>query len=132
MNPAEPRLLVVDGDYEACDALVDALQQAGFCVDFAYDADTALEFARQFEYSHALVAHWPPYLDALGLRRRLGRAARSRPLTWLLVDGLDDALAEAATQAGYHALQPYHTSPDKLLTALAQDSALSPVECVAA
>ena len=69
------RILVADGDYDACDALVDMLRSRGHQVDFAYDAQTVVELVRQRPYELVILDHWPPYLDAFGLDRRLRLAA---------------------------------------------------------
>ena len=40
---AVPKILIVDNDYETCAYVSDVLADAGFCVDVARDAQTALK-----------------------------------------------------------------------------------------
>lgn len=96
---ATRRILVADGDYDACDALVENLRRRGYQVDFAYDAESALELARQRPYDLALLDHWPPYLDAFGLYRRL-RMIRPGMATVVLGDGGVQESPDAARNPG--------------------------------
>lgn len=115
MRLPESRVLLVDGDYEACESLATDLWQAGFQVDFAYDADSAFDLAREQTYGLILLAHWPPYLDALGLMRRMRRLPGGSPCAVLLVNHLQDELAEAAANAGFEMILP-RTSHDRALS----------------
>lgn len=92
---ASRRILVADGDYDACDAVVESLRRRGYEVDFAYDAQSALELAGRRPYDLAVLDHWPPYLDAFGLHRRLRQMA---PGTITVVTG-DGAVHESADAA---------------------------------
>ena len=92
-------VLVADGDYDACDALVDSLRRRGYQVDFAYDAEGALELVRQRPYDLALLDHWPPYLDAFGLYRRL-RMARPGITAVVVGDGAVQESPDASRNPG--------------------------------
>lgn len=77
MDSSDPgnRILLVSGDYEACDELADVLRRQGYAVDFAYDSQSALELARRNRYETAILDHWPPFLDAVGLWNRMRKSA---------------------------------------------------------
>jgi DNA-binding NtrC family response regulator len=95
---ATGRILLVDGDYDACDALVESLRERGYQVDFAYNAQDALELAGR-HYELAILDHWPPYLDAFGLHRRL-RMTAPGTITVVIGDGALHESPDAARHPG--------------------------------
>ena len=96
---ATRRILIADGDYDTCDLLVEGLRGRGYQVDFAYDAQDALELAGRRHYDLAILDHWPPYLDAFGLYRRL-RLAAPGTITVITGDGAVHEGPDAARHPG--------------------------------
>jgi DNA-binding response OmpR family regulator len=72
---AVPKILIVDNDYETCAYVSDVLADAGFCVDVASDAQTALEKCKSHDV--LLVESNLPDMDR-SEERRVGKECRSR------------------------------------------------------
>jgi CheY-like chemotaxis protein len=68
---AVPKILIVDNDYETCAYVSDVLADAGFCVDLASDAQTALEKCKSHDV--LLVESNLPDMDGVELFRRAKR-----------------------------------------------------------
>jgi two-component system alkaline phosphatase synthesis response regulator PhoP len=68
---AVPKILIVDNDYETCAYVSDVLADAGFCVDVASDAQTALEKCKSHDV--LLVESNLPDMDGVELFRRAKR-----------------------------------------------------------
>lgn len=77
---ASQSVLVVDGDYDNCDTVTASLTARGYAVHDASDAATARELVERHEYAVAVLYHWPPYLDALGLFRRVQHVRPALPV----------------------------------------------------
>ena len=127
---AARRILVVNGDYDACDSTVEALKGCGYQVDFAYDAQSALELVRHKPYGLAVLDHWPPYVDAFGLFRRL-RLTAPTLRTVILSSGEVVDSPEASHNPGVARLLVRTADPESVL-AVAREFVAAPAEIVAA
>jgi CheY-like chemotaxis protein len=101
------RLLVVDDNRDAADALAEALREVGYEVDVAYDGPRALELAQQLAVDVALLDIGLPVMDGYELAQRLRAIS---PLTRLIaVTGYGQQHDRArALQAGFdrHFVKP--------------------------
>ncbi len=70
-EPDGPRVLVVDDNRDAAEALVEALSMIGFATRVAFDGPHALELAADFKPQVALLDIGLPVMDGFELARRL-------------------------------------------------------------
>ena len=126
----EPRLLIVSGDYDACDELTRALARAGYAVDFAYDSQSALDLARRQCYDATILDHWPPFLNAVPLARHLRRLAAETAMV-LLADSAESGAAALFMTGGGDVVLPRSADVGEILDALT-DEALTPCDLTAA
>jgi CheY-like chemotaxis protein len=111
--PASPantaRVLVVDDNRDAADVLADALNAAGYEARTAYDAPAALEVARSFRPTVAMLDLGLPVMDGYELARHLRAHADTAGVRLVAVTGYGQpADRELSRQAGFeeHLVKP--------------------------
>ncbi|MDB4954390.1 MAG: Chemotaxis protein methyltransferase CheR [Myxococcales bacterium] len=111
------RLLVVDDHADGADILGELLREEGYEVSIAYDAPTAIELARQFQPTIALVDLALPQMDGYELARHL--RDRVAGLQFVAVSGYGDpADLQKSAAAGFHAHLGKPLDFDKLVMVL--------------
>jgi CheY-like chemotaxis protein len=103
------RVLVVDDNRDAADALSDALSAAGYEVKTAYDGPSALGIAEAFRPRVALLDLGFPVMDGYELARRLGATHSTEGLRLVALTGYGQPLhREQSRAAGFseHLLKP--------------------------
>lgn len=90
-------VLVVDGDYDHSESLVRALTARGDCAIEAHDASTALEQIRRVSLDTVLLHHWPPFLNAVGLHRRIRQLHPDLPIIMIAPAACASAAAAEAS-----------------------------------
>jgi signal transduction histidine kinase len=111
--PASPaytaRVLVVDDNQDAADVLADALNAAGYEARTAYDAPAALEMARSFRPTVAMLDLGLPVMDGYELARHLRALAETAGVRLVAITGYGQpADRELSRQAGFdeHLVKP--------------------------
>jgi CheY-like chemotaxis protein len=103
------RVLVVDDNRDAANALAEALEHSGHHVRVAYDGATALRAAAEFRPRLALLDLGLPELDGYELARRLRASRSDDPLLLVAITGYgQDADRKRSAQAGFdrHLVKP--------------------------
>jgi CheY-like chemotaxis protein len=98
--PALPkRVLIVDDNHDAADALAEALRAQGHEVATAYDGPGALETAAAFRPEVALLDLGLPVMDGYELAARLGEAAGGRAPRLVALTGYGQPVHREKTRA---------------------------------
>jgi len=88
------KLLLMEDDAVSAEYLIDALREAGHCVDHAADGLTGLNHALTGEYDVLIVDRMLPSLDGLSAIETLRKAGRETPVLILsALDGVDERVA---------------------------------------
>jgi two-component system OmpR family response regulator len=88
------KLLLLEDDAVSAEYLIDALREAGHCVDHAADGLTGLNRALTSEYDVLIVDRMLPSLDGLSAIETLRKAGRKTPVLILsALDGVDERVA---------------------------------------
>src|SRR5689334_147035 len=99
MSTAEPYILIVDDEVDACRNLSDILTDMGYRVDTAYDGPGALELVREHAYDVALLDLKMPGMDGVELYKRI-KAMRSGTVAIVVTAFAASKIAQAAIDAG--------------------------------
>lgn len=99
MNPATPKILVVDDDVDTCNNLSDILSDLGYRVDTAHDGPSALQLVRKKAYDIALLDLKMPGMDGLQLYREI-KKLQSGTVAMVVTAYASSATAEEALTAG--------------------------------
>jgi signal transduction histidine kinase len=103
------RVLVVDDNRDAANALAEALEHSGHVVRVAYDGPAALRAAAEFRPRLALLDLGLPELDGYEVARQLRESRRDDPLVLVAITGYgQDADRKRSAQAGFdrHLVKP--------------------------
>jgi DNA-binding response OmpR family regulator len=111
-------MLLVSGDYDFCDTLADALPDRGFRLDCAYDSRSAAESLQERTYDVVVLDHWPPYLNAIPLARRLQQGFQ-QPAVVALSSPRTGQSAQAELQASSDLVVQKTDDRDEMLSVLA-------------
>lgn len=99
MNPATPKILVVDDDVDTCNNLSDILSDLGYRVDTAHDGPSALQLVRKKAYDIALLDLKMPGMDGLQLYREI-KKLQAGTVAMVVTAYASSATAEEALTAG--------------------------------
>lgn len=99
VSQAEPYVLIVDDEVDACRNLSDILVDLGYRVDVAHDGPSALELVRERPYDIALLDLKMPGMDGVELYKRL-KAMRSGTVAIVVTAFAASKIAKAALDAG--------------------------------
>ena len=114
------RVLVVDDNRDAADALADLLRLCGAEVRTCYGAAEALALLSAFEPDAGVLDVHMPGIDGCELARRVRDAAGPRRVLLVAVTGVSDDTARRRTaEAGFDLHLTKTAAPDVLLAALA-------------
>jgi PAS domain S-box-containing protein len=108
-EPDGPRVLVVDDNRDAAEALVDALNTLGFATRVAFDGPQALELAADFQPQVALLDIGLPVMDGFELARRLRDVAGLERIQLVAITGYgQDSDRKRSAEAGFaeHLVKP--------------------------
>jgi two-component system OmpR family response regulator len=112
--PLDPiRLLVVDDNRDAADALAAVLRLLGCEVRACYDGPSALATVEEFRPDACLLDLMMPGMDGLELATRLKARAGPRPLLFVAttaLGSLEDQTRTALAGFHYHLTKPVDTS----------------------
>jgi CheY-like chemotaxis protein len=94
-----PKVLVVDDDLDICANLRDILDDLGYCVDTASDAEAALELVRNTPYDVALLDYKMPGMDGLTLYGEI-KKIRAETVAVIVTAYAGGTTVESARSAG--------------------------------
>src|SRR5690606_18527564 len=104
-HPQSKRILVVDDNRDAAEAIAEFLSELGYTVRVAHDGPTALQLARQFKPDVGLLDIGLPVMDGYELARQL-RASGDLPahLRLVAITGYgQEADRQRSKDAGFNA-----------------------------
>jgi signal transduction histidine kinase/ActR/RegA family two-component response regulator len=123
------RILVVDDNRDAAEALVEALEEMGHVVQIAHDGPSALEVARVFQPELALLDIGLPVMDGFELCRRMSAQLSQRPFKLVAVTGYGQATdRQRSRDAGFHAHLVKPVDLDRLEAVIDELSASMPAD----
>jgi two-component system OmpR family response regulator len=104
------RVLLVEDDRMIGAAVVQALRDAAYAVDWVMDGDTAIEAANAEAYDLALLDLGLPMLDGLEVLRCLRKTGRAVPVIIVTArDGIDDRICGLDLGADDYLVKPFET-----------------------
>lgn len=102
------RILLVEDDRMIGAAVVQALKDAAYAVDWVMDGHTAIEAAEAEAYDLALLDLSLPTVDGLDVLRRLRKAGRMVPVLVVTArDGVDDRIGGLDLGADDYLVKPF-------------------------
>jgi two-component system OmpR family response regulator len=102
------RILLVEDDRMIGAAVVQALKDAAYAVDWVMDGQTAIEAAEAEAYDLALLDLSLPAVDGLDVLRRLRKAGRMIPVLVVTArDGVDDRIGGLDLGADDYLVKPF-------------------------
>lgn len=102
------RILIVEDDHEATDAMLRGLQQAGHEAFHARDGEEGLVMAENGEFDVMVVDRMMPKLDGLSMVERLRREGDQTPVLFLSALGeVDDRIAGLQAGGDDYLVKPY-------------------------
>ncbi len=126
-QPAQTsRVLVVDDNVDAADMLVMLLQTFGHEVQAAYNGQTALEIAVQYEPDFVLLDIGLPDMNGYEVARRLRQQPQTKDVRLIAMTGYgQDSDRQRSQEAGFdhHLVKP--VDPQKLQDLLATQALVS-------
>lgn len=99
MTDAQPHILIVDDEVDACRNLSDILSDMGYRVDIAHDGPSALQLVQGCVYDVALLDLKMPGMDGVELYKRI-RAMSSGTVAIVVTAFAGSKIAQAALDAG--------------------------------
>ncbi|MGH8584089.1 MAG: response regulator transcription factor [Gammaproteobacteria bacterium] len=129
MQDAAPTLLLADDDETFCSVLGEALKKRGFSVRIAHSVDEALDLARHYPPSHAVVDLRMPAPSGLELVARL--CERYPAVRLVVLTGfasITTAIEAIKLGATYYLTKP--TDADEVVAAFERDAGTAAVETV--
>ena len=117
--PNEKSILIIDDDTKFVEILVDLATHKGFKCLTAYDGQSGIKLAQQYNPSAIILDIGLPAGDGLDVMRRLATLAQTAFVPVIIVTGRDDsATKKQSLEAGAKAFLQKPVEQDELLDAI--------------
>lgn len=102
------RILLIEDDYELCDAVSFHLKKAGYEVDYCYDGEEGLSFAKEQVYEMIILDRMLPSLNGINLLTRIRTLGIHTPVIIVTaLNGIGDRVEGLDAGADDYLIKPF-------------------------